>query len=154
MTDTPTGIPFVRNGITYFYTDDEYDALLAHDLAPIELQSPALSFAIRDGQTVSQAQLWLADVMGNTKPTKMRAGDAVAKALAARCGNDSMVRITRRKLTETVGGPRWFTDDGVRFLENAGWLKVETTGKGRGSVSTFYLTPGDVLDRTSLADAA
>lgn len=133
--------PFVRGGTTYYYTDEEYDALVRSDPGPFYLPNPKVrTIPVLDG---SQAQQWLADVLGNTPQTPMGAGDEVAKVLASLCGEDSKVTITRRKLTEAVGGPRWFTDDGVRLLETHGWLTVETTGKGRGASTTFYLTPGE-----------
>lgn len=148
--DLGRGAPFVRHGTTYYLSDEEYDELLRHDgmAVVIPVRTPI-------SPTVEgQARYWLADVFGNIKPTPFRAADRVAAALAVMADGDSIVRTTRRRLAEGVGSPRWFTDDGVRSLVAAGWLRVVTVGRGRGARTTFCLMPGDVAPSVARSEQA
>jgi hypothetical protein len=69
--------------------------------------------------------------------------------MARLCGDDSEVTIPWRSLSDAVGvrdrGGRamaW-TQRGVKALEDAGWLEVETVGSKRGAKTTFRLLAGD-----------
>jgi hypothetical protein len=48
--------------------------------------------------------------------------------------------------TDRRGRLMAYTERGVRALVEAGWLRVETIGRGCGARTTFYLLPGDHLD--------
>jgi hypothetical protein len=95
---------------------------------------------------IGQAALWYGDVI-NYVP---RSGQAVAQQLARLCGSDSSVTLPWRSLADAVGRRdkanrvRAYTERGVQVLTDNGWLKVETTGRGRGSRTTFLLMPGDL----------
>lgn len=134
--------PFKRHGTTYYLTDEEYDALAKPTLI---MRIPNKSFVVHYDDV--QARSWLADVLGNTQPTPMGAGDCVAMTLARLVGDDSVISTPWRRLSGAVGGPDWFTRDGVSRLVKSGWLRVETVGKGRKASTTFYLTPGTVVER-------
>ena len=97
---------------------------------------------------VGQAALWYGDVI-NYVP---RSGQAVGKQIARLCGADSLVTLPWRSLADAVGQRdkasrlRAFTERGVQVLTETGWLRVDTTGRGRGSRTTFLLLPGDLTD--------
>lgn len=83
-----------------------------------------------------------------------RSGMAVAKQIARLAKDGSSVTIPQRSLADAVGirnragNLRSYTERGVKTLVDAGWLKVETTGKGRAAKTTFHMTMGDFTDRT------
>lgn len=92
-----------------------------------------------------QAALWYGDVIQCVP----RSGQDVARQMARLCGDDSEVTIPWRSLSDAVGvrdrGGRamaW-TQRGVKALEDAGWLEVETVGSKRGAKTTFRLLAGD-----------
>lgn len=93
-----------------------------------------------------QAAGWYEDVQRFVP----RSGVLVAHALARLCDLDSVVTISHRSLADAVGRKnaagyeRSFTQRGVECLVDAGWLKVEARGRGRGAVTTYYLMPGDL----------
>lgn len=78
-----------------------------------------------------------------------RTGRHVAKQLARLCGDDSKVTLPWRSLADAVGKTnkagkrRSYTERGAAVLVEAGWLKVETVGRGRSARTTFYLVPGE-----------
>ena len=103
-----------------------------------------------------QAALWLRDV----ECLAPRSARDVARQLARLCGDDSVVMIPERSLADAVGVTDAagrhisYTQVGVKWLTDAGWLRKEVTGRGRGAQTTYYLMPGplpveesDVFDR-------
>lgn len=81
-----------------------------------------------------------------------RSGQHVARQVARLCGDDSKVTLPWRSLADAVGRTDRagrhvaYTQGGVDLLVEAGWLKVETVGRGRGAKTTFYLMPGERLE--------
>jgi hypothetical protein len=94
---------------------------------------------------IGQAAGWYADTIQCVPPS----GQHVARQIARLCGNDSLVTIPWRSLADAVGrrnragNLRSYTERGVRALVAAGWLQVDTVGRGRGARTTFLLLPGD-----------
>lgn len=92
---------------------------------------------------VGQAQEWYLDALPNMPPS----GRDVALQLARLCGDDSMVTLPWRSLADAVGKAdkagrtRAYAERGVQALTEAGWVRVETTGRGRAARTTFYLLP-------------
>ncbi|GAA4726397.1 hypothetical protein GCM10023350_06420 [Nocardioides endophyticus] len=107
-----------------------------------------------------QAGYWCANAVRDVPLS----GQYVAKQLARLCGDDSKVAMPWRSLADAVGVTDRagrhvaYTQRGVLALVEAGWLRVETVGAGRGAVTTFYLMPGDRFDllwrRPATADLA
>lgn len=94
---------------------------------------------------VGRTVLWYQDARQAVPPS----GQHVARQLARLCGEGSQVTIPWRSLADAVGivdragRTRAPTEAGIRALERAGWLRVETVGRGRGARTTFYLIVGN-----------
>lgn len=108
-----------------------------------------------------QAGLWFEDAMHNVSGPTAR---NVARQIARLCGDDSQVTVPWRSLTDAVGRTdragrtRAYAEAGVGRLVEAGWLTVETTGRGAAARTTFYLQPGERVlwwaERSPLAAVA
>ena len=94
-----------------------------------------------------QARAWLEDVVWFVP----QSGQRVAVQIARLCGEDSEVTVPWRSLAEAVGiadaaGRHVaYTQRGVDALADAGWLSVESSGRGKSASTTFRLLPGELL---------
>jgi hypothetical protein len=109
------------------------------------LQRRGFPMAAENFPPVGQAACWHEDLLRNGAP---KSAMAVARQLARLCGNDSEVTITYRSLSDAVGlrdaagRTRAYTERGLQWLRENGWLGVETTGKGYTARTRFSLTIG------------
>lgn len=91
------------------------------------------------------AGLWYDDVAYQMPPSAR----IVARQIARLCRADTQVTVPWRSLADavgvadSVGREMAYTQRGVEVLEIAGWLRRDSTGRGRGAKTTFYLMPGD-----------
>ncbi|MER6294922.1 hypothetical protein [Streptomyces althioticus] len=110
-----------------------------------KLRKRGFPLAAENVPPTGQAALWYADVIQCVP----RSGRDVARQIARLCGDDSQVTVPWRSLADAVGvrdsiGRHVaYAQRGVQVLVEAGWLKVETVGRGRAAQTTFYLLPGE-----------
>lgn len=94
---------------------------------------------------VGQAANWYWAAVAAGLPPSAR---AVARQLARLCGHEASVIVPWRSLADAVGiadragRPVAYTERGVRFLTETGWLEVEVSGRGRASRTRFAIAPG------------
>lgn len=104
---------------------------------------------------VGQAGEWFWEVMWFVSAPSAQ---NTARQIARLCGQDSEVSVPWRSLADAVGIPdkagrtMAYVQSGVETLERYGWLEVETTGKGRGSRTTFKILPGERIVASSRID--
>lgn len=132
--------------------DDEWNDRVQSHRTLLERRGLALSAERRP--PVGEAAGWYWDVVRCVP----RNGQRVAGQLARLCGEDSEVTVPWRSLADAVAvkdkaqRTRAYVEGGVKVLKAAGWLEVETVGKGRGARTSFRLLPGDPGVRIDLPD--
>ncbi|MER7934235.1 MULTISPECIES: hypothetical protein [unclassified Streptomyces] len=110
-----------------------------------KLRKRGFPLAAENIPPIGQAALWYTDVI-QCVPSS---GRDVARQLARLCGDDSEVTVPWRSLADAVGvrdsiGRHVaYAQRGVEVLTKAGWLEVETTGRGRAAKTKFHLMPGE-----------
>lgn len=85
------------------------------------------------------------DPIGDARSWWRAAAEAVpgaarmAHRIAVLCRDDTRTVVSYDRLAETTGSMKYYVQACVRLLEEMGWLRAETTGKGRGARTTFTL---------------
>ena len=114
------------------------------------LEKRGSPLAAENWPPTGQAAAWYWDVIRYVPRSGMR----VARQIARLCGEDSQVTVPWRSLADAVGvrnkagNLRSYTERGAKVLAEAGWLEIETVGRGRGARTTFLLCVGERVDRT------
>jgi hypothetical protein len=119
-----------------------------------KLKKRGFPLATENMPPVGQAAGWYAEVIHHVP----RCGMHVAKQIARLAGEGCEVTIPWRSLADAVGirnragNLRSYTERGVEWLVESGWLTVKTTGQKRGAKTTFCLEVGDFTDWTYMED--
>lgn len=89
------------------------------------------------------AFLWLREI--HYKVNKVsKPGQAVAFAIASRCGEYSEATLSRDDLIALTGREGSEVDEGIADLIAHDWIDVETIVLGDDSLTTYCITEGDV----------